>query len=152
MYHKKCHSASTMNGAILNIGLIGQVIRWIDGDLHSLHGQKSSKICCVWGDDYKSKSPPKRHQQTKRERKNIRKWKPIAVQCNIVWWLQCSSWNEHQHVRTPGTCSYSPDPADAACGESSGHDLWSLLHKTPNRKPQAVSQCILILQQVSALT
>lgn len=47
LYHKKGHGASSMNGAILDIGLIGQVIGGFDWHFHSLHCEKRSQIRCV---------------------------------------------------------------------------------------------------------
>lgn len=43
-----------------------------------------------------------------------------------------------------------PNATDTACGQGPGHDLWALLHESTDRKPQAVPQCVLILQEVLA--
>lgn len=45
---------------------------------------------------------------------------------------------------------YSPDSADAACGQSPGSDGRSLLHETPDRKPKTVAQRVLVDQEVAA--
>lgn len=45
-----------------------------------------------------------------------------------------------------------PHPADTSGRQGSGHYLGSLLHEASNRKPQAVSQGVLVLQHVPALS
>lgn len=83
-YHKKGHGASSMNGAVLNIGLIGQVIGWFDWHFHSLHCEKRSQIRCVWGDYYESECPPKRERRRERGHKRWKQSKePRAVLCNV---------------------------------------------------------------------
>lgn len=48
------------------------------------------------------------------------------------------------------TESLSPDSADAARGQCPGHDLRALLHESPDGEPEAVAQCVLVLQNVGA--
>lgn len=105
MYHKKGHGASSMNGAILDISLISQVIGWFDWHFHSLHCEKRSQICCVWGDYYESECPPKRERQReqghKRWKQRAKSKEPIAVLCNVSIDLKWPSTHmELQHTLT----------------------------------------------------
>lgn len=46
---------------------------------------------------------------------------------------------------------YVPDSADAAGGQSPGHDLGALLHEAAHGEPQTVPQRVLVLQDVPPL-
>lgn len=42
----------------------------------------------------------------------------------------------------------SPDSTDTACGQRPGHDLRALLHEATHGEPEAVTQCVLVLQDM----
>lgn len=46
---------------------------------------------------------------------------------------------------------YEPDSADAAGGQSPGHDLGALLHEAAHREPQTVPQGVLVHEDVRPL-
>lgn len=47
-----------MDGAILDVGLVGQVVRGLDGDFHPLDGQEGGQVGRVGGDDDEGEEPP----------------------------------------------------------------------------------------------
>ena len=49
-----------MDGAVLDVGLVGQIVRRFDGNLHPLHGQKRRQVGRVGGDDDEGECPPER--------------------------------------------------------------------------------------------
>lgn len=57
----------------------------------------------------------------------------------------------HSIATSPSPPRYKPDAADTAGGQSPGHDLRALLHEAAHRKPQAVPQRVLVLQEVPPL-
>lgn len=52
-----------MNGSIFDVGLIGQIIRRLYGNLHPLNGQEGRQIGRVGGNYYQSEGPPVRLKQ-----------------------------------------------------------------------------------------
>lgn len=51
-----------MDGAVLDVGLVGQVVRRLDGNLHPLDSQEGCQVGRVGGDDDQSKRPPVRQR------------------------------------------------------------------------------------------
>lgn len=49
-----------MDGAILDVGLVGEVVRRLDRNLHPLDGQESCQVRRVGGDDDQGEGPPAR--------------------------------------------------------------------------------------------
>ena len=47
-----------MDGAVLDVGLVGQVVRRADGHLHPLDGQEGGQVGGVGGDDDQGEGPP----------------------------------------------------------------------------------------------
>lgn len=47
-----------MNGAILDVGLVCQIVRRLNGHLHSLYGEKCRQVGRVGGDYNESERPP----------------------------------------------------------------------------------------------
>lgn len=58
LYHEEGHGAPSVNGPVLDIGLVGQVVWRLDGSLHPLDGQESRQIGRVRRDDDESERPP----------------------------------------------------------------------------------------------
>ena len=54
-------------------------------------------------------------------------------------------------MRTQSFCN-SPHTTNTSGGQGSGHYLRSLLHEASDREPQAVSEGVLVLQHVPALS
>lgn len=52
-----------MDGAVLDVGLIGQVVRRLDGDLHPLDGEERCQVGRVRGDDDQSECPPETEER-----------------------------------------------------------------------------------------
>lgn len=58
LYHEEGHGAPSVNSAVLDVGLVSQVIRGLYGDLHPLDSQESCQIGCIGRDDDQSERPP----------------------------------------------------------------------------------------------
>lgn len=52
------HGGAGMDGAVLNVGLVCQVISRLYGHLHTLHGEEGSQVGRVGGDDDQGEGPP----------------------------------------------------------------------------------------------
>lgn len=57
-YHEEGHGAASVDGSIFDVGLISQVIRRLNGNLHPLDGQEGRQVGCVGGDDDEGEGPP----------------------------------------------------------------------------------------------
>ena len=62
-YYLKTHSKESsgragLETAILDLGLLGQVLGRLDGRLHSLHGEEGGKVGGVGGDHDEGEEPP----------------------------------------------------------------------------------------------
>lgn len=57
-YHEEGHGTSSLNSAVLDVRLIGQVVGRFDRDLHPLNRQERRKVRRVGGDDDQRKGPP----------------------------------------------------------------------------------------------
>lgn len=57
-YHEERHGAPPVDGAVLDVGLVGEVVRRLDGNLHPLNGQESCQVSRVGGDDDQGEGPP----------------------------------------------------------------------------------------------
>lgn len=66
-HHEERHGAAAVDGAVLNVGLVGQVVRRLDGNLHPLDGQESCQVGRVGGDDDQGERPPARRRRTEVE-------------------------------------------------------------------------------------
>lgn len=66
-YHEERHGAPSVDGAVLDVGLVGQVVRRLDGNLHPLDGQEGRQVGRVGGDDDQGERPPARWRRTKVE-------------------------------------------------------------------------------------
>lgn len=62
-YHEEGHGAPPVDGAVLDVGLVGQVVRRLDGDLHPLDGQEGCQVGRVGRDDDQGESPPVRRRE-----------------------------------------------------------------------------------------
>ena len=51
LYLEKGHGGSIPHCPVFNPGLLCQVVRWVDGRIHSLHGEEGSQVGSVGGDD-----------------------------------------------------------------------------------------------------
>ena len=69
LYHEESHGAPSVDGPILNVGLVSQVVRRLDGNLHPLDGQEGCQIGRVRGDDDQSECPPIRGKQGREKKK-----------------------------------------------------------------------------------
>lgn len=62
-YHEEGHGAPPVDGAILDVGLVGEVVRRLDGNLHPLNSQESCQVGGVGGDDDQGEGPPRRKRK-----------------------------------------------------------------------------------------
>lgn len=115
-----------MNGAILDGGLVCQVIHRLNGDVHALHGEEGCQVGRVGGDDDQGEGPPRR-----RGSKDDKLRFPHGL-------ISIPTLQEKPSFRGRSTCL--PDSTDTARGERLGGDGGALLHEPPDRKPQAVAQ------------
>ena len=58
LYLEEGHGGSIPHCSVFNPGLLRQVVRRVDGGVHSLHGQEGSQVGRVGGDDDQGKEPP----------------------------------------------------------------------------------------------
>lgn len=54
-----------MDGPILDVGLIGQIVWRLDGNLHPLDGQERGQVGRVGRDDDEGERPPERTREKK---------------------------------------------------------------------------------------
>lgn len=57
-----------MDGAVLDVGLVGQVVRGLDGDLHPLDGEERRQVGRVGRDDDEGEGPPERSGEEEEQR------------------------------------------------------------------------------------
>lgn len=57
-HHEEGHGGASVDGPVLDVGLVGQVVWRLDGDLHPLHCQEGCQVGCVGGDDDEGEGPP----------------------------------------------------------------------------------------------
>lgn len=55
---KEGHGGAIFHHAILNLGLLGQVVGGVDGRLHALHGEEGCEVSGVGRNDDESEKPP----------------------------------------------------------------------------------------------
>lgn len=58
IYLEEGHAGASMNRAVLNGGLVSQVIYGLNGDFHALHSQESCQVGRVGRDDDQRECPP----------------------------------------------------------------------------------------------
>lgn len=57
-YLEKGHGGSVSDRAVLDFGLLGQVVGGVDGRVHPLHREKGSQVSGVGGNDDQREKPP----------------------------------------------------------------------------------------------
>lgn len=62
-YHEERHGAAPVDGAVLYVGLVGQVVGRLDGNLHPLDGQEGCQVGRVGGDYDQGERPPTRRRR-----------------------------------------------------------------------------------------
>lgn len=65
-HHEEGHGGSSVDGPVLDVGLVGQIVRGLDGNFHPLDGQERSQVRRVRRDDDEGERPPEgtEEQQT----------------------------------------------------------------------------------------
>ena len=67
-YGEELFGGSSVESAVVNVRLFGQIIGWLDGRQHALHGEERRQVCRVRWDDYESEEPPSRADYSPRHR------------------------------------------------------------------------------------
>lgn len=62
-HHEEGHGGSPVDGAVLDVGLVGQIVRRLDGNLHPLDGEKRCQVGRVGRDDDEGEGPPERTRE-----------------------------------------------------------------------------------------
>lgn len=62
-HHEEGHGGASVDGAILDVGLVGQVVCRLDGDLHPLDGEERRQVGRVGRDDDEGEGPPERNRE-----------------------------------------------------------------------------------------
>ena len=57
-YLEEGHGGAVPDGAVLDLGLLGQVVGRVDGRVHPLHGEEGGQVGGVGGDDDEGEEPP----------------------------------------------------------------------------------------------
>jgi hypothetical protein len=68
VYSKESHGGSSLESAVRDIALVGQVLDRIDGRNHSLDGEEGRQIGRVRRDDYEREEPPNAADNPRRRR------------------------------------------------------------------------------------
>lgn len=62
-HHEEGHGGSSMDRAVLNVGLVRQVIGGLDGRFHPLDGEKCCQVGRVRGDNDERERPPAEQEE-----------------------------------------------------------------------------------------
>lgn len=57
-HHEEGHGGSSMDGTILDVGLVGQIVRRLNGHFHPLDSEKRCQVGRVRRNDDERKRPP----------------------------------------------------------------------------------------------
>lgn len=68
VYLEEGHAGASMDRAILDGGLVSQVVHGLDGHFHTLHSQEGGQVGRVRGDDDEGERPPMQEETRKASR------------------------------------------------------------------------------------
>lgn len=63
VYLEEGHAGAAVDGAVLDGGLVSEVIHGLDGHIHALHGQERGQVGRVGGDDDQGEGPPREREE-----------------------------------------------------------------------------------------